>query len=48
MIALERFAKSWWGVVAMMVIIIIAEFCIANYMEYPPDALADNPLRSSF
>ena len=41
MIALEKFAKSWWGVVTLMVIIIMVELCIADYMDYPPDALTD-------
>ena len=46
MIALERFAKSWWGALVTMVILIIAEVCVADYLEYPPDEWADSPLQS--
>ena len=41
MIALEKFAKSGWGVVTLMGIAIIVELFIADYMDYPPDALTD-------
>ena len=36
MIALEKYVKNWWVVVAAMVIIVVAEVCIGDSIDYPP------------
>jgi hypothetical protein len=46
MMAIEKYAKSWWGVVAMMVAIALAATYLGAYADYLPDELADgNPSR---
>jgi hypothetical protein len=47
MIALEKFSRSWWSVVVMMVAIVIVELWIGTYIDYTPDALTDIPADSS-